>query len=194
MLKLVQNDAGSFTLFPCSGKMDYEFECSVPNGGLGPFVHSILPDSLHIDPSTVPTSPSPLLTQKTIWAFDYSASYDNHMEQLHSEEEEYVEDFSDEDSVDTIHPAEEIEEIDSVEQEDDFSERNQGNFNQLLYRVYTSSIFVDASLLSRNGGSGRTNWELFRRFLQLVEANKKRACASSRFLANLHTVRFLSWL
>ena len=180
--------------FPCSRNMDYEFEYGIPNEGLGSFVHSLLPDSLHIDPSTVSPSPSPLLTQKTIWAFDYRASYDNHLEELQSEDEEYVEDFSDEEYVDEVNPVEEVEEIDSVEQEDSVSDRNQRDFNQLLYRVYTSSIFVDASLLSRNGGSGGTNWELFRRFLQLVEANKKRACASPRFLANLQTVRLLSWL
>ena len=130
--------------FPCLRNMDYEFEYGIPNEGLGSFVHSLLPDSLHIAPSTVSPSPSPLLTQKTIWEFDYRASYDNHMKDLQSEEEEYVEDFSDEEYMDKVNPVEEIEEIDSVGQEDSVSDGNQRDFNHLLYRVYTSSIFVDA--------------------------------------------------
>ena len=100
--------------------MDYEFEYGIPNEGLGSFVHSLLPGSLHIAPSTVSPSPSPLLTQKTIWAFDYRASYDNHMKDLQSEGEEYVEDFSDEEYMDKVNLVEEIEEIDSVGQEDMF--------------------------------------------------------------------------
>ena len=128
------------SFFPCSRNMDYEFEYGIPNEGLGSFVHSLLPDSLHIDPSTVSPSPSPLLTQKTIWAFDYRASCDNHLEELQSEDEEYVEDFSDEEYVDEVNPVEEVEEIDSVGQEGSVSDRNQRDFNQLLYRVYTSAF------------------------------------------------------
>ena len=90
MLRFGKNDV-EVSFFPCSRNMDCEFEYGIPNEGLGSFVHSLLPDSLHIDPSTVSPSPSPLLTQKTIWAFDYRASYDNHLEEIQSEDEEYAE-------------------------------------------------------------------------------------------------------
>ena len=115
----------------------------------------------------------------------------------HCENEGYVEDSSDGEYTDEdneVNPVEEVEEIDSLGNDDNFSGEHHAGLNQLLYRIYSSSIFVDASMLSRNGGGGRVNWELFRRFLQLVEANKQRNCASERFLDNLRSVRFLNRL
>ena len=177
--------------------MDCELGSSLSNEGLGTFVHNLLPDSLHIDPCATTISPSPLLTQKTIWAYDYISSYQEQLEVTHCENEGYVDDSSDGEYTDEdneVNPVEEVEEIDSLGNEDDFSGEHHAGLNQLLYRIYSSSIFVDASMLSRNGGGGRVNWELFRRFLQLVEANKQRNCASERFLDNLRSVRFLNRL
>lgn len=181
------------SLFIFSSIMDYEIESNLSDHGLGSLIHNLLPDSLHIDPYDVTTSPSPLLTQKTIWAFDCNVLYCNQLEELNTEDEENVEDSFEEETRNEENQEnliEEVEEIDFVGQQEGILGRNQTYFSQLFSRIYTSSIFVDPSLISRNDASRRANWELFHRFLQLVEANKKRTCASSTFLHNLRTVDF----